>query len=179
MRAFAPATVANVAVGFDILGFAVPILGDTVYVDIIDKGVIIDGIIGKINLVETIPIEAEINTAGFALLSMIDDLDLDFGFKITIEKAIPLGSGLGGSAASAVAAIVAANAHLEQPLDKSGLLKYAVLGESIASGMHADNVAPSLFGGMTAVIAEDDMFEIIHLPVPDTHVLIIHPDIVG
>ena len=178
MRAFAPATVANVAVGYDILGFAVPILGDTVNVDIIDQGVIIDGITGPINLVETIPLEAENNTAGFALLSMIDDLKLDFGFKITIEKQIPLGSGMGGSAASAVAAVVAANALLEKPLDKSDLLNYAVLGESIASGMHADNVAPSLFGGMTAVIAEYDSFEIIHLPLPDTHVLLIHPDIV-
>ncbi len=178
MRAFAPATVANVAVGFDILGFAVPILGDTVEVEKTDHGVLIDGIMGKISFIDNIPLEAEKNTAGFALLSMIDDLNLDFGFNITIEKGIPLGSGLGGSAASAVAAVFAANKYLENPLDKSDLLKYAVLGESVASGMHADNVAPALYGGMTAVINVDNDIEIIQLPVPDTHVLLIHPDIV-
>ncbi len=177
-RAFAPSTVANIAIGFDILGMAVPVLGDRVSVNKIECGVVIDKITG----IDNLPMEAEKNTAGMALLKMIEFEKLDHGFSVSIEKGIPLGSGLGGSAASAVAAVVAANELLDKSLPKEKLLRYALYGESVASGsVHADNVAASLYGGLTAAINLTNNIEevgIIQLPVPDFHVLLIHPDIV-
>lgn len=171
ITAFAPATVANVAVGFDILGFAVPVLGDKVTIEKITEGVVIDSITG----VKGIPLQAEQNTAGYALLKMIEGEHLNFGFRLSIAKGIPLSSGLGGSAASAVAAVVGANALLDTPLDNQNLLYYAIQGESIASGMHGDNVAPSLYGGLTAFISND--YSVINLPIPDIYCVLAHPDI--
>jgi len=82
--------------------------------------------------------------------AMAEALDLDFGFELTIEKGIPLGSGLRGSAASAVAAVVAANALLDRPLDHLCLLKFAMQGEQVASGTaHIDNIARSLYGSLS------------------------------
>ncbi len=112
--AFAPASAANVAIGFDILGFSVDVLGDKVSVKRTQKpGVVIAGSSG---VVKEIPRDPERNTAGRALLAMQEVLKPGFGFEVFIEKGIPLGSGLGGSAASAVAAVVAATALLDKPL---------------------------------------------------------------
>jgi homoserine kinase len=131
-RAFAPASVANVAIGFDILGFSVDALGDTVTVTRAAKpGVRILAIRG---VAEDLPLEAEKNTAGRALIAMCESLKLDFGIEMEIDKGIPLSSGLGGSAASAVAAVVAANALLPRPLPKLDLLRFAMQGEAVASG---------------------------------------------
>lgn len=148
--AFAPATVANVGVGFDILGFAIEGVGDRVTVTrTAEPGVRIEGMLG-ISDAAAIPLDPEKNTAGVPLLEMIEDLKLDFGFSVKIEKNIPLGSGMGGSAASAVGAVVAANALLLKPLSLEKLLNFALEGEAVASGAkHADNVAPCLFGGLT------------------------------
>ena len=100
--AFAPASVGNVAVGFDVLGHSVQAIGDRVTVKrIAEPTVRIAAITG---VVKDLPLEPEKNTAGMAVLSIIRDQELDFGFEVTIEKGIPLGSGLGGSAVSAVAA---------------------------------------------------------------------------
>ena len=110
VRAFAPASVGNVAIGFDILGFAVEALGDTVTVSRTERpGVSISAVSGIAGELPTDPNE---NTAGRALLALYEALGPDFGFDMRIEKGIPLGSGLGGSAASAVGAVVAANALL-------------------------------------------------------------------
>jgi len=152
--AFAPATVGNVGIGFDILGHTVEALGDRVkLVKTREKGVRIRAITG----VETaLPLETERNTAGRALQSLIDAHELDFGVEMTIEKGIPLGSGLGGSAASAVAAVVAGNALLPAPVTKLELLKFAMQGEAVASGTaHVDNIAPSLFGGLVLTVGID------------------------
>ncbi len=148
--AFAPATVANVATGFDILGFAIDGIGDRVTVSRSETpGVTISAIRGIIN-VSGIPLEAHKNTAGVPLLKMLESARPGFGFTIEIEKSIPLGSGMGGSAASAVGAVVAANALLEKPFSLEDLLGFALEGEAIASGAkHADNVAPCLYGGVT------------------------------
>ena len=114
--AFAPASVGNVAIGFDILGMAVDALGDRVTVSRrAQPGVRITAIRG---VSADLPLDAERNTAGRALLSMQEALKPGFGFEMEIEKGIPLGSGLGGSAASAVGAVVAANALLPQPCSK-------------------------------------------------------------
>ncbi|MFC1743502.1 homoserine kinase [Candidatus Riflebacteria bacterium] len=149
--AFAPASVGNAVVGFDILGFAFDVLGDRVEARLLDRPVIeIESINGR---VRDLPTDPEKNTASFGLLSLIKDCDLPYGFSLKIEKGIPLGSGLGGSAASAVAGVLAVNALLPQPLQKEELFSYALKGESVSSGsVHPDNVAPCLFGGLRLIL---------------------------
>jgi homoserine kinase len=172
--AFAPASVANVAIGFDILGFSVDALGDTVTVSRSPTpGVRVLAIRG---VAEDLPLEAEKNTAGRALIAMAEALNLDYGFELEIQKGIPLSSGLGGSAASAVAAVVAANAILSTPLSKIELLKFAMQGEAVASGsMHADNISPSLFGGLVLTVGIDHP-RVKQIPVPDgISAVIVHP----
>lgn len=172
----APATIANVCVGFDILGFAVPIMSDKVSVRRISKGVNIREVQGQ-----ELPLDPYKNTAGLGLMKMIEDLNLDFGFEIEIKKGIPLGSGLGGSAASAVASVVAANSLLESPLKKEDLFKFALHGESAASGgnLHGDNVAASLFGGLTMCLRNGksaEGFQAVRLPIPDVICVIVKPN---
>ncbi len=152
--AFAPASVGNVGIGFDILGHTVKAVGDRVRARrTADKGIRIAAITGS---VAALPLEPEKNTAGMALVSMASALSLPFGIEIEIEKGIPLGSGLGGSAAPAVAAVVAGNALLDAPLSKLELLKFAMHGEAVASGsVHVDNIAPSLFGGLVLTVGID------------------------
>lgn len=163
--AFAPATVGNVAVGFDILGFAIDSLGDTVTVHRTEHPSVTLGEVSGV--VTDLPSGADENTATVGLVQLIADLGLPFGFRVDIEKGIPLGSGMGGSAASAVAAIVAANALLERPLSQTELLGYALLGESVASGdVHGDNVTPSLCGGLTLTRSLEPI-DIVEIPVPD------------
>jgi homoserine kinase len=172
--AFAPASVGNVAVGFDILGHSVPVMGDRVRaIRIPDRSVRIAGITG---VVTDLPLTAERNTAGMAVMSLIERLGLDHGFELTIEKGIPLGSGLGGSAASAVAAVVAANALLAQPADPIDLLKCAIRGEAVASGTaHVDNIAPSLYGGLVLTVGIDEPI-VRQIPVPDVvRCVLVHP----
>jgi len=162
--AFAPASVANVAIGFDILGFAVDALGDRITVTrTVQSGVRIASTTG---VATDLPTDPERNTAGRALLALNVAAKPDFGFELQIEKGIPLGSGLGGSAASAVGAVVAANALLARPFTKLELLKFAMQGEVVASGsMHVDNIAPCLFGGLTLTVGIDDP-RIKRIPVP-------------
>jgi homoserine kinase len=153
-----------VAVGFDVLGYSASVAGDRVRATRTDApGVRIAGITG---VVQELPLEFERNTAGMAVAAMAEALDLDFGFELTIEKGIPLGSGLGGSAASAVAAVVAANALLDHPLDNLRLLQFAMRGEMVASGTaHIDNIAPSLYGGLVLSVGIDNP-HIKQIPVP-------------
>ena len=174
VTAFAPGSVANVAIGFDILGFSVDAVGDRVsLLRTPQPGVVIKAITG---VVQDLPLEAEKNTAGQALLALAAMRGLDFGFEMRIHKGIPLASGLGGSAASAVAAVVAANAMLEDPLTRIELLKVAMEGEAVASGSrHADNISPSLFGGLVLTVGIDHP-RVKQIPVPELiHAVIIHP----
>jgi len=174
-RAFAPATVANVAVGFDLLGFPIEGVGDTVEVHRVPgaSGVTIDSVEG---VVTDLPSEPEKNTASAALLAMQEDLQLPYGFRVAITKGIPLGSGMGGSAASAVAAVVAANGLLDEPLEPDWLLPYCLAGEKVASGAaHADNAAPCLCGGLTAVVGKDPA-RVVRIPVPaGLFCVLVHP----
>lgn len=179
--AFAPATVANVAVGFDILGFAIESVGDTVTVSIADEPTVrIKQILGASGHPDTsnLPLDADSNAATAGLVQLRADMRLDFGFKVVVRKGIALGSGMGGSAASAVGGLVAANSLLESPLPREALLKYALLGEQAASGAsHPDNIAPCLMGGMTLVISADP-FRYVSLPVPaEILAVIVHPQL--
>ena len=172
--AFAPASVGNVAIGFDILGFAIDTLGDRVTVTRRETpGVEIAAVRG---VAEEVPLEASDNTAGRALLALQEAVRPGFGFRLEIEKGIPLGSGLGGSAASAVGAVVAANALLPQPLSRLELLQFAMAGEALASGArHADNIAPCLFGGLALTVGIDHP-RVKQIPVPAAiRAVIVHP----
>lgn len=172
--AFAPAGVGNVAVGFDVLGHALDAVGDRVTVRRTDRpGVEIEEIVGS---PEPLPTDPAQNTATAGLIALLDDQALPHGFAVRIEKAIPLGSGMGGSAASAVGAMVAANALLERPLSPHEMLRYALIGETVASGSaHADNIAPGLFGGLTLVRSSDPV-DIVRIPVPPAiRCVLVHP----
>ena len=172
--AFAPASVGNVAVGFDVLGHSFQAIGDRVTATRTSTpGVRISGIRG---VAVDLPLEPEKNTAGMAVLRMVNDLKLDFGIELAIEKGIPLGSGLGGSAASAVAGVVAVNALLPVSLSRLELLKFAMQGEAVASGsVHADNIAPSLFGGLVLTVGIDHP-NVKQIPVPPSvRCVLVHP----
>ncbi len=173
-RAFSPASVGNVAVGFDILGHAIEGVGDTVTVRRIDAGEVRIAAIRGTTL--DLPLQAEHNTAGAALIALRDSLALPFGFELEIDKGIALGSGMGGSAASCVAALVAANALLAQPLPQPALYPFALTGEAVASGgRHGDNLGPMLLGGLVLSTAD----RLVPIPVPVAwHSLLVHPDAV-
>ncbi len=174
VRAFAPASVSNIACGFDILGFALQSesegdLGPGDIVTASEAGghgpVRITAIAGDEG---RLPLEAERNTAAVAARALVDAEAPGAAVDLEIEKRMPLESGLGSSAASAVAAVVAVDALLGLELPAASLLRYALAGEVLASGgPHADNLAPSLLGGLVLVRSLDPEPDVIDLPVPE------------
>jgi len=172
VTAFAPATCANVAVGFDILGFAIDGVGDCVTLTRReDKQIVIDAIDSP----ATLPLDVDKNTASGVVKKFCQELKIDTGFSIRISKGIPLSSGMGGSAASAVAALIACNAFLSVPLSASELVPYALFGEEIASGQqHADNIVPCIFGGFTLVSSVQPL-EVVQLPLMEFCCILVHP----
>ena len=173
---FAPATVANVACGFDIFGFAVNEPGDVAKVTLRgNPGVEITRITGDDG---KLPKAAEKNTAGFAALRYLETIQSQQGVSIELHKKMPLSSGLGSSAASAVAVLFAINTLFDNRLTKSELLSIALQSEKLACGAaHADNAAPALFGGFL-LIRENNPPDIVELPVPENlYCTIIHPEI--
>lgn len=172
-RAFAPATVANLGVGFDILGLAVLGEGDTVAVELRDEpGVVLLDIEGDGG---RLPREAEKNTASVAASAVLKAINAKQGVSIKLHKGLPLNSGLGSSAASAVAAAVAVNAAFGAPLPKPALLPACLEGEALVSGYHADNAGPSLFGGIT-LVGGTNASQIYALPVPENlHLVLVTP----
>ncbi len=177
IRVFAPATVANMACGFDVMGFAINKPGDELVITTSNEpGVRITKITGDEG---KLPFEPALNTAGKPILSMVKKFRIKCGVEIEINKKMPLGSGLGSSAASAVAAVFALNALFELKLSKDELLSFALEGEQLSSGtVHADNVAPCLYGGIV-LIRSNKPLDIIALKVPDKlYCTIIHPQIV-
>lgn len=172
--AFAPASVGNVAVGFDLLGHALDGPGDRVLArSVPTPGVKVCAITGT---PMQLPVDVEHNTAARAVQALIRVHAADMGIELEIEKGVPLGSGMGGSAASAVAALVAVNALLPEPLLLEALYEFALEGEFAASGgHHGDNVAPSLLGGLVLATHSG----CISLPVPDRLTcLLVHPNLV-
>ncbi|ODT94589.1 MAG: homoserine kinase [Rhodanobacter sp. SCN 67-45] len=173
-HAFAPASVGNVGVGFDLLGHSVAGAGDRAEVRRIEEPVVrIAAIRG---CVEGLPLDPRHNTAGTALLSLHRALKLPFGFELVLHKGIALGSGMGGSAASCVAALVAANALLEQPLSREALYPFALDGEAVASGSrHGDNLGSMLLGGLVLATHE----RLVRIAVPAAwHCALVHPHVV-
>jgi len=168
------ASVGNVGVGFDILGHCVAGASDRAEVRRIDTPTV--RIVRIEGCVDVLPMDAAHNTAGAALMALRKALGLQHGFEISLHKGIALGSGMGGSAASCVAALVAANALLERPLPRESLYGFAMEGEAVASGgRHGDNVGPMLLGGL--VLATRD--RLVRLPVPPNwHCALVHPHVV-
>jgi homoserine kinase len=172
---FAPATVSNVACGFDVLGFALHEPGDEVSVRWASGTTTIDDIVGDGG---RLPRDAGKNTAGIAAAALLRGIGERRGVGLTIRKGLPLSSGLGGSAASAVAAVVAVNALAGANLPPERLLACALQGERDGAGSsHADNIAPSLIGGLV-LVRRPDPPDIIRLPVPDgLTAVVVHPDL--
>ncbi len=177
IKVFAPASVANVGVGYDILGFALEKPGDEIIVRLSDKpGLRITKITGAKG---KLPTAIEKNTASFAALKMLQHIGEEGrGIEFEIHKKMPFGSGLGSSAASAVAGVMAVNEILRRPLTKRELLPFAVMGEQIADGAwHADNVAPSLLGGMI-LIRSNETLDVHRLPIPKgLYATVIYPKV--
>ena len=172
--AFGPASVGNVGVGFDLLGHSLAGAGDRALVRRLNEPLVrIAAIHG---CVTDLPLDPAQNTAGAALLSLRKTLGLGHGFEIELCKGIALGSGMGGSAASCVAALVAANALLDSPLAPEALYPFALDGEAIASGSrHGDNIGSMLLGGLVLSTPS----RLLRIPVPAAwHCALVHPHLV-
>jgi homoserine kinase len=177
VRVFAPATVANVACGYDVLGFAIDAPGDEIVVRHCEKpGLHITAITGDEG---KLPKNPEKNTAGVAALDLLRHLGMtDRGIEMEIHKKMPFGSGLGSSAASAVAGAYAVNYLIGEPLSKKQLLPFAMAGEASADGAwHADNVGPCLLGGIVFIRSNEEL-DVAQLPPPkNLWAAVVHPDI--
>ncbi len=174
IRVFAPATVANVASGFDVLGFALESPGDAVRLTrTTEKGVRVRSITGDEG---KLPREPKKNTAAVAVAGFLERIGNPFGVDVELEKRMPLSSGLGSSAASAVAAVTAANLLAGSPLSAIELLPFTMEAERVACGSaHADNVAPSLLGGFVLIRSYDPL-DVVRLPVPPgLSCAVVHP----
>lgn len=168
-----PGTVANLVCGFDILGMALQSPFDLMEVRLLDEP--------KITVTSRdgfpLPTDPAQNTAGAPLLAMLEELDKPIGFEVIIDKKIKPGSGIGSSAASAAGAVVAANHLLGNPFSKEDLIRFALFGEKVASGVkHADNIAPCIYGGIT-LIRSIFPLDIVSIPAPALHVTVVHPQI--
>ena len=173
--AYAPATIANLGPGFDVLGLALPAPGDTVTAELIDTpGVTLLQITGDNGMLPTDPHK---NTACVAAHHVLQTAAPREGVALRLHKALPLASGLGSSAASAVAAAVAVNALLGEPLSRPELLPACVAAEAVVSGRHADNVAPALLGGIVLVTGFTPA-DVFRLPTPpDLHLAVASPHV--
>lgn len=176
VKAYAPASIGNVSCGFDVMGLAVDAPGDEVIITLNDSGMVtirdIKGDNGKL------PRAAEENTAGVAVIEYLKAISCKQGAEITLIKNLPLGSGMGSSAASAVAAVVAINHVFDNRLPKKELLPFVMQAEFVACGSaHADNAAPSLLGGLI-LIRDNHPPDIIEIPTPDELMcVLVHPHV--
>ncbi|WP_276374027.1 homoserine kinase [Chryseolinea sp. H1M3-3] len=174
IKALAPATVANVSCGFDIFGFAVESPADEVIVTLTEKpGVIIKEITGDDG---RLPLEATRNTSGVAVEAFLKAIGSKLGAEIVLHKKLPLGSGMGSSAASSVAALIAINHLYDNPYTREHLLPFAMEAERIACGSaHADNVAPSLLGGFVLIRSYAPL-DVTKIPTPPgLYCTLVHP----
>ena len=174
IRIFCPATIANVSCGFDVLGVALDSVGDEMVIrKVSEKGIKITKLTGQ-----DLPTETNQNVAGVAGLALLAESGSNVGFEIEIHKKIKAGSGIGSSAASSTGAVWAINELLGKPFSTLELVKFAMEGERLASGVaHADNVAPALFGGFTLIRSYDPL-DVIPIHCPDQlYATVIHPQI--
>ncbi|MFV8281312.1 homoserine kinase [Christiangramia marina] len=172
IKIFAPATVANLSCGFDVLGCCLQNVGDEM---LLKKNDLNQLRITKITGAD-LPMEIHKNVAGVAVLALLDRLGSKQGFDIEIDKKIRSGSGIGSSAASSAGAVYAVNKLLDDPFTNNELIEFAMQGELLASGnAHADNVAPALLGGFSLVRSYDPL-EILGLPAPsEIRMVVLHP----
>jgi homoserine kinase len=172
--ATAPAGVGNIGVGFDLLGHSIAGLSDRATVRRIEVPEVRVVAVRGTGDVSVIPFDTERNTAGRGVRALHEGLSLSHGFEIELDKGIPIGAGLGGSAASCVAALVAANALLDAPLTREALYPFAMEGEYASSRSHqGDNVGPMLVGGVALATAT----RLMRLQVPAwLHAVVVHPD---
>jgi homoserine kinase len=173
IKVFAPATIANLVCGFDILGMALQAPYDEMTLSLCDEPGIQIQHTDEYDLPET----PEKNVAGASLQALIDEYKEPLGFNLKVHKNIKPGSGLGSSAASAAGVVVAANHLLGNVFSNEDLVRFAMNGEMLSGGVkHADNVAPCIYGGITLVRSIFPL-DIIPLNVPDLFVTIVHPQI--
>ncbi|SKB36390.1 homoserine kinase [Salegentibacter holothuriorum] len=172
IKLFAPATVANLSCGFDVLGCCLDGVGDEM---IISKNSAKKLRITKITG-QDLPLEVDKNVAGVSAEALLNALGENQGFDIEIKKNIKAGSGIGSSAASAAGAVFGINKLLGEPFSTNELIKFAMEGERLASGnAHADNVAPALLGDFSLVKSYEPL-EILSLPsLPELRILVLHP----
>ncbi len=165
-RVFAPGSIGNLGPGFDTLGLAVAGAGDTVTVRRIETK--LGG--AQVTILSAghpdLPLDPDLNSAGIAAREALRRANSKVAVSLEIEKGLPLSAGLGGSAASAVAAAVAVHLLLGAPLDEQALLAASLAGEAAVAGCHLDNVAPSLLGG-AVLVRSIDPIDAIRLPVPE------------
>ncbi|MDB5136037.1 MAG: thrB 1 [Mucilaginibacter sp.] len=177
IKVFAPATVANVVCGFDVLGFAVNQPGDEVIMRVTHKpGITISKITGDNG---RLPLDPYKNTVGVSVQHYLDSIGrTDIGLDIELHKKMPIGSGLGSSSASTVAGLFAAKTLLGDETDAVKLLPFAMKGEEMACGHgHADNVAPALLGGFVLIRSYEPL-DIVKLPHPQgLYCAIVFPDV--
>ncbi len=176
VKAFAPASIGNVGCGFDVLGLCLEAPGDEIEAWLTDEpGVKINSITGDDG---RLSLEAEKNTAGIAIASFLSVTDQSKGVTFDLHKKMPFGSGLGSSAASAVAGAFVANELFGRPLTRQELIVHALEGEKFASkSAHADNVAPSMMGGFTLARGEEP-FDVATIPVPaELRIVLIYPHV--
>jgi homoserine kinase len=177
IKVFAPASVTNVGPGFDIMGFALDQPGDEIVLRFTDKpGINISKITGDSGKLPFDPLK---NTAGLSLISLVEHLQIDKGIEIEIHKKMGISSGLGSSAASAVASVFALNEILDGPLSKEQLLQHALNGEKLTSGgvPHADNISACLFGGFV-IVRSLSPIEVISIPTrEELYCTVIYPNI--
>ena len=174
VKAIAPATVANVSCGFDIFGFAVEAPADEVILTLKkEPGVVIKTITGDGG---RLPMESDRNTSGVAVEAFLREINSNLGVEIVLHKKLPLGSGMGSSAASSVAALVAINHLHNEPYSREQLLPFAMEAERIACGSaHADNVAPSLLGGFVLIRGYEPL-DVAKIPTPSNlYCTLVHP----
>ncbi len=169
----APGTVANLVCGFDVLGMCLEEPFDVMQVRLLEEK--------KITIISKdgyqLPSDPALNTAGAPLIEMLHEIEENIGFEVTIQKNIKPGSGIGSSAASAAGAVVGANHLLGNIFSKEDLVRFAMFGEKVASGVkHADNIAPCIYGNVT-LIRSIFPLDIINLDAPDFYVTIVHPQI--
>ena len=173
VKIYSPATIANLVCGFDILGMALHHPQDEMELSLSDE----PGIRIKHLDDYHLPEEPEKNVAGAALMALLEEVEQPVGFDLVINKIIKPGSGLGSSAASSAGAVVGANHLLDNFFSKEDLVRFAMNGEKLASGVkHADNIAPCIYGGVT-LIRSIFPLDIIALTAPPLFVTVVHPQI--
>lgn len=175
LKVFAPASVANVGPGFDILGFALGGIGDTVSVrKIKDRKIILSEITGDEG---KLPKDVKKNVAAFTASLVLKKINPSFGIEMKLHKGMPLGTGLGSSGASVAAGAFAANALCGYPMTNNELLSFCLRGEKMADGgIHIDNAGSSLLGGFILIRSYYPTIDIISLPIPrNLYCVIVHP----